>query len=301
MADMLRAVKVVPGFLKAARVKLIERSPTLQAVQQARLAATEANITWHADVPWEPGPTIVIANEFLDVFPIEQWRGAVTGKLPVSPALDAASGQTKWEQCHVEVDGQGRLAFTWLPAQQTSDDWHKGPARGGWVSAAAEQFKPGAVFEKRVNAHSDGFGREFCPPNRHHFAALAIDYGHVATAAGDTLQAVRNHHSEHPLTSPGEADLTAQVDFQEFAETLLERANLNDMPGQIAIDGPTTQAEFLGRLGIMERASRLIAANPARANEIETGVARLMSPVGMGTRFKAIGIRSPSLSPLPGF
>jgi SAM-dependent MidA family methyltransferase len=62
-----------------------------------------------------------------------------------------------------------------------------------------------------------------------------------------------------------------------------------------------TQGEFLGRLGIVERASRLMSANPARAGEIELAVARLMAPQGMGSRFKAVGLRSPSLPKLPGF
>ena len=44
-----------------------------------------------------------------------------------------------------------------------------------------------------------------------------------------------------------------------------------------------------------------MTANPRLAGEIEAGVARLMSPTGMGTRFKAIGLRSPGLPPLPGF
>jgi SAM-dependent MidA family methyltransferase len=61
-----------------------------------------------------------------------------------------------------------------------------------------------------------------------------------------------------------------------------------------------TQAEFLGALGIMERASRLMAANPARAHEMEAGVVRLMAVPGMGDRFKAIGVRSLALPPLPG-
>jgi SAM-dependent MidA family methyltransferase len=61
------------------------------------------------------------------------------------------------------------------------------------------------------------------------------------------------------------------------------------------------QAEFLGSLGIVERASRLMAANPKRAGEIESGVARLLAPSGMGARFKVLGVRSPQLPPLPGF
>ena len=125
------------------------------------------------------------------------------------------------------------------------------------------------------------------------FAALIIDYGYATASAGDTLQAVRAHVHEHVLTSPGEADISAHVSFYELA-SVLHAAGL-------AIDGPVTQAEFLGSLGIIERASRLMHANPARAGEIEAGVARLIAPNGMGTRFKVIGVRSPGLPPLPGF
>ncbi len=44
-----------------------------------------------------------------------------------------------------------------------------------------------------------------------------------------------------------------------------------------------------------------MAANPSRAGEIETGVARLLAPNGMGSRFKVLAARSPELPPLPGF
>ena len=43
-----------------------------------------------------------------------------------------------------------------------------------------------------------------------------------------------------------------------------------------------------------------MAANPANAAEIETGVARLLAPHGMGTRFRVLGFRSGGLPPLPG-
>ena len=124
-------------------------------------------------------------------------------------------------------------------------------------------------------------------------AALILDYGHVATAPGDTFQALRAHQAEHPLTSPGEADLTVHVDFAAFAGAAQSAG--------LAVDGPITQGEFLGRLGIVERASRLMSANPAKAGEIELAVARLIAPQGMGSRFKAIGLRSPNLPKLPGF
>jgi SAM-dependent MidA family methyltransferase len=62
-----------------------------------------------------------------------------------------------------------------------------------------------------------------------------------------------------------------------------------------------TQAEFLGRLGIVERAARLMAANPALAGEIEAGVQRLISPTGMGGLFKVLVLCSSGLPPPPPF
>ena len=52
--------------------------------------------------------------------------------------------------------------------------------------------------------------------------------------------------------------------FAELAEALVQRG--------LTVDGPTTQAEFLGALGLAERASRLISANTERANEIEMSI-----------------------------
>jgi SAM-dependent MidA family methyltransferase len=61
------------------------------------------------------------------------------------------------------------------------------------------------------------------------------------------------------------------------------------------------QAAFLGALGIIERTSRLMAANPAAAPALEAATARLTAPTGMGTLFKVMGLRTSHLPPLPGF
>jgi SAM-dependent MidA family methyltransferase len=92
---------------------------------------------------------------------------------------------------------------------------------------------------------------------------------------------------------PGIADLTAHVQFASLAHKACAMG--------LVADGPITQAEFLGRLGIAERAARLMSANPERAGEIETGVQRLMSPTGMGELFKAMAVRSRTLPSPPPF
>lgn len=123
--------------------------------------------------------------------------------------------------------------------------------------------------------------------------ALFIDYGSAEPSIGDTLQAVRRHAYADPLVEPGTADLTAHVQFAALAA----KAHATGL----ATHGPITQAEFLGRLGIVERTQRLMTANPDRAGEIETAVQRLISPGGMGGLFKVMAVGSPHLPPPPPF
>jgi SAM-dependent MidA family methyltransferase len=271
MRDALRALRAAPDFLRSVQVVLCESSGALRAIQKETLADALVPVRWRDR--WDAGDegvlgrqAIVLGNEYLDAMPVDQY-------------IRVAGG---WAPRQVGLDAMDRLVF--VQGEPISGD---GAARSS-LDTAHPNASLGDIAEE---------GSRFEIPPLLAFTTMAclfIDYGHTTSAAGNTLQAVRDHAYEHPLTSPGEADLTTQVDFDAFGRTLRQHDRLR-------IDGPVTQAEFLGRLGIMERASRLMAANPPHAAEIEMAVARLMAPTGMGTRFKAIGIRGPNLSPLPGF
>lgn len=265
MRDALRALRIAPEFLAAVRVHLLESSETLRAIQERTLAEAEVPISWWK-LPWDvpSAPSIVVSNEFLDTYNVDH-QLVKTG--------------SRWSTRGVALDANEQFQFVAL-----------NDVRDAEVPPHLADAPEGAIFEiSRYGAAAE----ELVYFNCGAMAALFLDYGHAAPALGDTLQAIRNHQYEHPLCSPGEADLSAHVDFHAFAESV----KVEDF----VTDGPITQAEFLGSLGIMERASRLMAANPSKALEIEAGVARLMAPNGMGTRFKAIGVRSPDLPPLPGF
>ena len=124
-------------------------------------------------------------------------------------------------------------------------------------------------------------------------AALIIDYGYEGPAHGDTLQAVRQHRYDHPLARPGEADLTAHVDFAALAEAARSAGAV-----------PRTrlsQGEFLYRLGLAERASQLAHGKDAATQaDIGAAVARLAGPAAMGKLFRVLAISSPGLA-LPAF
>ncbi len=267
MRDALRATRRVPGFGGALRVRLVESSETLTALQRATLADAAVPIAWHAtldDLAHDAAtPTILVANEVLDCEPRDQFVRARHG----------------WSLRTIGVDAADQLEFqvTDTPIPMPDLDEMYPDARDGDM-AEPSRFD---LLHQAVAI-------------RPTLAALLIDYGHTEPGLGDTLQAVRDHQPEHPLGSPGEADLTMQVDFSALARSV------GRIPG-MRMDGPVPQAEFLGSLGAVERASRLMAANPAKAAMLEAGIARLLSPGGMGTRFQAVGVRAAHLPPLPGF
>jgi NADH dehydrogenase [ubiquinone] 1 alpha subcomplex assembly factor 7 len=157
-------------------------------------------------------------------------------------------------------------------------------------ASAGPPPEPGAIAELRPG--EDDLLAALAARAEPH-VGLFLDYGPAQPSFGDTLQAVRGHAYVHPLAEPGTADLTAHVQFADFARKARSAG--------LAVAGPITQAELLGRLGIAERTARLMAANPERAGEMETATQRLMSPTGMGQLFKAIAVHSPGLPPPPAF
>jgi NADH dehydrogenase [ubiquinone] 1 alpha subcomplex assembly factor 7 len=125
-------------------------------------------------------------------------------------------------------------------------------------------------------------------------AALLIDYGYFPGAAGSTLAAVRQHAPVGVLENPGEVDLSAHVDFAAFAAT----ARVSGA----TVHGPVEQGRFLASLGAGARLARLSAsADAAQRNALESGVARLLDPAGMGKLFKVLGLTSPNLPAMAGF
>jgi len=264
--DALRAARILPGFLDAVDLHLCEINPAFRQLQADRLAPHNISPNWHDSWPAAipTTPTIIIANEFLDTIPGSLWQPGAEGQ---------------WSTLAVGLDDHLKLTFVPQPASPpfSVEQLPSADNRSIFTHIDYSELTKG-LAATAANAP---------------LAALFIDYGHTSTAWGDTLQAVRDHKPEHPLASPGEADLSFAVDFAAFSAAIKKQG--------LRCDGPITQAEFLGQLGIAERASKLMSANPARANDIESGIYRLMAAPGMGTRFKVAAVRSPGLQPLPGF
>ncbi len=110
--------------------------------------------------------------------------------------------------------------------------------------------------------------------------ALIVDYGRDASGPGSSLRAVRGHRGANILDRPGEADLSAHVDFAALAAAAGAR-----------VFGPIGQGDFLRRLGIAHRAETLkAAAATSQRAAIDAALARLIAPDQMGTLFRVLAV-----------
>lgn len=266
MADALRAARTAPDFLDGVEIHLVETSPALREAQRNTLEAFAPR--WHDSLDTVPeGPAIFIANEFFDALPVEQFVRA-----------DGA-----WRRRLVGLEGE-RLCFL------VDEDYGDFPP----VTANRLGDAPDGAIAEINPAARDAAAWIGGRLARHGGAALIVDYGHAESAVGDTLQAVSKHRYHDPLETPGEADLTAHVDFEALADAATAA-------GAVA-HGPVTQGDFLSRLGIEARVQRLGAkARPDQLVELKLAAHRLIAPAEMGTLFKVLALGAPGATAPAGF
>lgn len=269
MADVLRAIRVLPAFYQAVTVHMVEINPALVDRQQETLNGVKPPTTWYDRIDdIEPGPAIVLANEYFDALPVHQ----------------VVRLQHGWHERVVEISPSGQLVFATAPEPLKHFDLLLPPL----VRAAPA----GAIFEWRPNQEIMRIGRRLRDQGG---AALIIDYGHARSDAGDTFQAIARHNFTDPLRNPGQADLTAHVDFQALA--------LGAEDAGARLHGPLEQGEFLRRIGIETRAAALMSkATPQVSEDVEQALKRLTGTGrgAMGALFKVLGVSHPNIKTLPG-
>ena len=260
MADILRATKGVPGFHEAMAVHLVETSPALREVQRQTLAGHA--ITWHdtvADLP--DAPLYLVANEFFDALPIRQFQRDGEG----------------WRERLVALREDALTFGLGVPVAPPELTDRLADTRDGDI---VETCAPGQAIAAEIGARLEAQGG----------AALIVDYGDWRSL-GDTFQAVRGHAAADPLEAPGEADLTAHVDFEALARAAAPAAHARLVP----------QGTLLLRLGIEARAEALARNLDGAARESHLAAfRRLTDRDEMGTLFKVLALHPSTTAPPPG-
>jgi SAM-dependent MidA family methyltransferase len=259
ISDILRAARLLPEFMEAADLWLVEVSPPLRAAQAAKLEGAPLAPRWADRLEAVPAsaPLLLVANEVLDCLPARQFVRTESG----------------WAERMVGLNDRGELAFGLRalgrpPIEEDADV-------GAIVESSPAQAALGSEIGHRV-ARDGG-------------AALLIDYGRDTPGPGDTLQALKAHAKVSPLAEPGQADLTVWADFPAVLAAAAEAG---------AATGPIlTQGAFLQGLGIEARAEALAAARPDQADKLVRQLDRLTGPAQMGQLFKVVCLSAPGLAP----
>lgn len=289
MADALRVTAKVPGFHAALRLYLVEMSPVLKAKQKEALRAfAPIWLDQLEDLP-EDRPFILLANEFLDALPVHQ-----IVKLGVGGGADSGPGPGRregWAERVVALRSAGEDKADAGNGGKEKEEKASGEFVLTLRSPAPENLPPLVCFDAEagdiaeVSPERLAFVRAVCRRLKTQTgAALFVDYGYDRAAAGESVQAVKDHAFVPVLNDVGNADLTAHVDFG---------AILGAAKGEgVSVSGPVGQGDFLRRLGIGARAAALARAaqSLAQAREIETALDRLVHPARMGGLFRVVAL-----------
>jgi NADH dehydrogenase [ubiquinone] 1 alpha subcomplex assembly factor 7 len=255
MKDFLRTAKSWPLFYKALNIHLVEKSTFLKKQQQENL---DAPILWHEDILYCPAePTLLIANEFFDAFPLKQFK---------REKENWAEHCIDYDPLNQELQTIWKLAETPLPYLSSLDsDCH-------FYEISLERE---AYFEKMLGHYQNTL-----------FRGVVIDYGDSHFNNINTFQALQNHNKINPLKNPGSADLTAWVDFGKLQ-------NLAHQYG-FTTEGPSLQKDYLTGLGIVERTEQL-AIKSQNPHNLLWGTHRLIGAREMGTLFKVLQLINPPI------
>lgn len=268
LADVLRALaNQAPDCAAATRPGIIEPSESWRARQAARLNRWPIR-WWESVETMDPIVGVHFSNELLDAFPVHLVR---------------FDGSVWWERFVTWSDDAFRLV----------DQAIANPA----LSRRLAEFHVPTGYETEVNLVADQWMEGLLAKVERGCVFIA-DYGYprgeyyAPHRITGTLQAIAEHRIEqNPLTRPGEADLTAHVDFTAVAQAAVKSG--------ARIEGYTDQHHFLTGLVRLHFPDG-VRPSPSELRAFQT----LSHPTMLGRAFKMLAV-SRSLadhpSPLSGF
>ena len=206
-----------------------------------------------SDIP--DAPTIFIGNEFLDVFPINQYiKINETWK-----EVFVTKNNDRFLYCYKDIED--KILF--------EENKRNFPNE-------ADFLEVNTMIKKIVRDISNFL-------KRNNGICLFIDYGY-SKGYGNTLQALKNHKYVDPLSFPGASDLTSHINFSQIIN---ETKNI-----EMNFFGPISQRNFLINLGAFERLEILKKSTNSEKikNDLDEGVNRVIENSQMGELFKVCAI-----------
>jgi NADH dehydrogenase [ubiquinone] 1 alpha subcomplex assembly factor 7 len=329
MKDILRVCSQFPDFRDAVTVHMVEVSDVMRTLQRESVGCTGdisktpngitrmtnedgIPISWYDSFSQvsNTDPILLVAQEFLDVFPVHQFVYTNKGWREKLVDVDRSMESTMHFR-HVLSPSETPAARALLgegsstaalrnrenleSGTQTASSSSSSDAQAGLASDANGKLTAGDEIEISPLALSTiEYVSKRIMTSRG--AVLLIDYGEEFTQ-GDSLRAFKKHSQVSIYSEPGKADITADVDFSLCKKTALKNG--------VTVHGSITQGEFLMSMGIVERVENLIelpSTSDETAVEIVDSFRRLVGDgeSGLGKRFKVMAITD-ALTKIEGF
>lgn len=273
MFDVLNTIKklaktndLAKNFWQSCQVAMVEISPTLTKVQQQKLA--EFKVAWYVDfasfLANYQQQIFFFSNELFDCFTINQYVKTKHGWQLRMVAFEGELANHNF--CNLQF-----VLSDFCPQQHNLVMQILGEENSDLAPI-------NAVFEYAPKSHI--FAKQLASAlNKQGGFAINIDYGYAKYEFANTLQVLKNQQKQSFLTACKNADITALVDFV-LLQKVAKQHNL-----QCSL---ISQGEFLQQLGIITRAEILQKAQPQKAQQIATDVARLIDFSQMGSLFNVL-------------
>ena len=250
---MIRTFKKFPKFFSSSNIFLYERSQKLINVQKKLLNGEK--VKWIKNFnKLKKGPVVFVGNEFFDAIPIKQYE---IKNNKVYERFIKLNKDMKVEYLLKNIDKKisKKLKKLKLLNKQTFVEY---PKKG------LEELDK---IIKTIKKNNGGL--------------LLIDYGFLKQKSVATIQSIKKHKKNKLFNNLGSADITSLVNF-DLLEKYFRREKL-------FINKTITQAEFLKRLGIIERAN-VISQNMSFKEKtiLYYNLQRLLDSKYMGDLFKVI-------------
>ena len=257
MKIITETLKNFPECFNACNFMIHEKSKLLIVHQKKNLNRIE--IKWIKDLKKiNSYPTLYLANEFFDAFPIKQYfkrnKFWFERFVKLKNLENARFIEKKIDIKNIEQ----KLKFKISKNQKI-------------IEYSPKTFLYLKTILKTIEKNNGGL--------------LIIDYGYIQSKMYETLQAVKKHKYSNVLRDIGNSDITYNINFDLFKKFTNQFHNLNSIT--------TNQKKFLTNMGILQRAE-MISKNISflKKTDLFYRIKRLIDKKQMGELFKVMLIKS---------
>ena len=254
--QLINSIKRIKTFDAIFTVYLHEKSEKLIKIQEKNLNDYK-NIIWIKNInKINQYPTIIIANEFFDAFPIKQFY---------------KENNSWYEKC-ISFKDNNKKNITYYK-NKINKNYLKKYSKFYDINKSKILEYP-INIETYINSISNII-------KKNNGIFLMFDYGYSSVIGKNTIRAIKKHRVVDLLEEYTDCDITFDVNFN-ILKNIFKINNIQNI-------GAVSQNYFLQKLGIMERAEQIIKKQDAiTSKNLILSINKLINPKEMGNSFHVL-------------